>query len=153
MAGSNKSTDLMKNANDVTQRASAQHNGRPTARVIVEYVQTLGRQVVQVERCRQIQAGGALLTQPPTTSFFLLPPSSHVVGSPSTLLYVWWGLCVKKFCHRGGAGIHTHTLCRCQAVWPVHQTTILMYKYIFFFLRFFYFIWCFSFSSGISFVI
>lgn len=38
MAGSNKSTDLMKNANDVTQRASAQHNGRPTVRVIVEYV-------------------------------------------------------------------------------------------------------------------
>lgn len=146
MAGSNKSTDLMKNANDVTQRASAQHNGRPTARVIVEYVQTLGRQVGSRQvRCRQIQTGGALLTQPPTTSFFSSPTFFTCCWFSLDTLICLVGLVCEEVLPSGRRGNpHTHTLPvpSCLARSPNHNSYVQIYFFFtlfLFYLVFFFF--------------
>ena len=73
---------------------------------------------------------GALLTLLPTSLF---PP--HLIYALLTLLCVCVCVCV-KFCHRGGAGIHTQ---RCQAVWPAHHQFLHIFYVFIFILCYFFF--------------
>ena len=86
---------------------------------------------------------GALLTLLPTSLF---PP--HLIYALLTLLCVCVCVCV-KFCHRGGAGIHTQ---RCQAVWPAHHQFLHIF-YVFIFILCYFFFLFFFFFFGYSFVI
>ena len=81
---------------------------------------------------------GALLTLLPTSLF---PP--HLIYALLTLLCVCVCVCV-KFCHRGGAGIHTQ---RCQAVWPAHHQFLHIF-YVFIFILCYFFFFCSSSSSS-----